>query len=195
MRSPKPLPSVEYLRECFEYDPETGTLIWKTRLREHFTTLGAWRTFNGQFAGREAGTINHFGYFILALTVDGVCRRFRAHRVAWAVAMGTWPPDQLDHVNGNPRDNRLENLRVGTHVENMQNLKLRKVNTSGFMGVSWHRLTEKWRARIWVGGRGYHLGLFPTPELAYEAYLEAKLRLHTFNPVPRGSLSGIVRAA
>lgn len=191
----KPLPSVEYLRECFEYSPETGALIWKERPRAHFALDVGWRIFNAKFAGREAGYLSSKGHFDLGLTVGGVHLRFLSHRVALAMSTGSEPPDEVDHINGNPRDNRLENLRVGTHAENGQNLKLAKNNTSGYMGVWFHKLRRKWAATIHAGGRKYHLGLFPTPELAHEAYLGAKRRLHTFNPVPRQASSGIVRAA
>jgi hypothetical protein len=78
------------------------------------------------------------------------------------------------------------NLRVGTHGENSQNLKLYKNNTSGFTGVTFSKW-GKWRAEIWVSGRAYHLGYFDTPELAYAAYLEGKRRLHAFQPTPRAA--------
>jgi hypothetical protein len=99
----------------------------------------------------------------------------RAHRVAWALARGAWPKDEIDHKNGVASDNRLENLREATHVETGQNRPRRTAsNTSGLSGVYWHRGSHKWRARIRVGGRHHSLGLHHTREAAYAAYLKCK---------------------
>lgn len=77
-----------------------------------------------------------------------------------------WP--YVDHINGNGLDNRRSNLRPATHVENMQNMKIRSGNRSGFKGVS--RALGKWRARIRLDGRQRHLGCFTTREAAARAY-------------------------
>ena len=100
---------------------------------------------------------------------------------------GVWPVKEIDHINGNPSDNRWVNLREGTRGEQLQNQKLGKRNTSGLMGVSPDKLRGKWCACIQVGGRRYHLGRFSASEAAHAAYLEAKARLHPFQPVPRAA--------
>lgn len=106
-RLPQDLPSVEYLRECFDYDPETGILTWKERPRSHFSTDAGHKTFNSQVAGTPVRKKERDGYLTL-----GINKRFlRAHRVAWAIYYGQWPTDQLDHINLNKSDNRIVNLK------------------------------------------------------------------------------------
>ena len=85
--------------------------------------------------------------------------------------------ESVDHVNGNPLDNRKENLRVCTMSQNLANQKLRKDSTSGFKGVSKNQSkTNPWRAYInrkdGKKTKQYHLGLFKTPEEAARAYNE-----------------------
>jgi hypothetical protein len=103
---------------------------------------------------------------------------------------GAWPAAEIDHVNGDPADNRLKNLRESTHAESGQNRPRRSVsNTSGLSGVNWHKQARKWRARIGVGGRRYSLGVFADRGAAIAVYLQAKERFHLFHPVPREETS------
>lgn len=66
----------------------------------------------------------------------------------------------IDHINGNPLDNRKINLRVCSHRENCMNQKKCKGNTSGTPGVSWYKNTGKWKVQIVVKGHHIHLGYF-----------------------------------
>lgn len=84
----------------------------------------------------------------------------------------------VDHINGNGLDNRRENIRLATPSENMRNRGPNCRNTSGFKGVSFHKLTAKWESRIWSEGKQVVLGYFDTPELAHDAYVEAARRYH-----------------
>lgn len=103
------------------------------------------------------------------------------------MAYGAWPDGEIDHINGDRKDNRLENLRLATSSENKQNIGLKSNNRSGFTGVSWFAAAKKWRADITIAGKMRHLGRFDTPEAAAEAYAKAKAELHTFNPVARAA--------
>lgn len=158
----------ERLRELLHYDPETGVFTWR---------VGGRRARLGE----AAGCVETCGY--LRITIDG--RQYYAHRLAWLYVTGAWPADQLDHRDGDRTNNRFDNLREATHAENGQNRTTQKNNTSGFAGVHWHLGDRRWHARIRVGGRRVHLGSFDTPEEAHAAYIEAKARLHDFQPVPR----------
>lgn len=101
-----------------------------------------------------------------------------AHRVAWAFNYGQ-PDEDIDHIDGNPSNNKLENLRSVKHIHNQQNLlKARKDNKSGFLGVAYHSQTGRYTAQIWINKKKKHIGIFKTPELAHEAYLKAKRELH-----------------
>ena len=101
--------------------------------------------------------------------------------------MGVWPTNEIDHVNRVRDDNRLTNLREATDAEQSWNRNKPAHNTSGFVGVSWHKGAKKWGAYIGSGGSGLYLGYFPTSELASAAYLEAKARLHKFRSLPRAA--------
>ena len=98
----------------------------------------------------------------------------RMHRVVCNA-----PPEMVvDHINGDGLDNRRANLRVCTQAENVRNAKPRKGATSRFKGVSWHKTTRKWQARITSGGTLIHLGLFTTEEKAHDAYCNASEKYH-----------------
>lgn len=157
------------LRELLVYEPDTGLFRWRARRR-------------GYKVGAIAGSRQNRGYW--KIRVDG--SDYLAHRLAWLYEHGSWPVDQIDHINGVRDDNRLSNLRAATIAENNQNAALRSDNCSGFTGVGFHRRAGKFRARIVPpGGKEVHLGLYETAEEAHAAYLAARAGLHPFQPVPR----------
>lgn len=81
--------------------------------------------------------------------------------------------EEVDHVDGNPLNNRRSNLRLANRVQNAANQPKRRNNSSGFKGVSYHRKANKWVARIQIYGKDKYLGLFATAELAHDAYCKA----------------------
>lgn len=82
--------------------------------------------------------------------------------------------EEVDHINGKPNDNRVENLRITTHAENMKNVKLPNNNTSGFKGVYYSKRERKWKAMIRVNKQQRHLGTFDTKEEAIIARQNAE---------------------
>jgi hypothetical protein len=171
---------IDYLRECLDYDPLTGILTWKHRPREHFADDWQYRRWSERFAERKTGFPTGTGHLKVCITIDGKANYIKVHRAAWALMTGTWPKDEIDHVNRRGADNRWVNLREATNAENSQNRKIASSNASGFCGVSWYKKASKWGAKIKVGHHDHFLGLFTTPEAAHTAYLEAKTRLHPF---------------
>ena len=161
----------ERLKEALHYDPETGI----------FTRLV--RTTNSVRIGDVAGTLHHTGY--RRIWFDE--KNYLSHRLAWLYMMGEWPQADIDHVNGVRDDNRFVNLREATGSQNQHNRKLNHNNACGYMGVSWYKVTRKWRAHIMVAVRTKHLGYFTSPEDAYAAYCAAKSQLHEFNPIVRAA--------
>ena len=143
-------PSIERLREALSYSPDTGKFHWKVAAGSRAKP------------GDEAGSIDAVtGYLIIG--IDGTLQL--GHRLAWAIHHGRWPDDEVDHENRIRSDNRMVNLREATHAQNMKNRNTPKNNTSGLMGVSWHKRAGKWRATL--GQK--HLGLFDDPAEACAA--------------------------
>jgi hypothetical protein len=158
-----------YARAILEYDPQTGFIKWKPRPVERFATEGACKTWNTRFAGKAAGALLKTGFKSIA--VDEI--KYMAHRLAWLVHYGEWAAQDIDHVNGCPSDNRVENLRLASVSQNQANSRRPCHNTSGYKGVSWHRQSRRWRAAIVVSKRQISLGLFTTAEAAHAAYAAA----------------------
>jgi hypothetical protein len=156
------------VRELLHYDPEMGVFTWRERDQQWFGSDGACKAWNEQFAGKQ----NSGGHRQIRI----LGRAYLVHRLAWLYQTGAWPPDEIDHINRNPKDNRWSNLRLASHAENQRNTNARANNTSGFKGVS--RNYEKWVAQIRVDGKRMHLGTFMTPEGASLAYRWAAERYH-----------------
>lgn len=153
-------------KELLNYCPETGVFTWKVRRRY------------GVNAGDVAGYKNPRGY--TTLTIDNGC--YRAHRVAWAMHYGTWPTLELDHIDGNRSNNCIANLREVSRSTNGQNQrKPMAKGSSGFLGVSYSKECQKYRAGIYVNKKTISLGFFSTAEQAHAAYVNAKRQLHEGN--------------
>lgn len=145
------------------YDPETGI----------FTSTV---TKRGRPAGRVMGGRDKNGYVILK--IDGVV--IKAHRLAWFIVYGALPAGFIDHINGDPSDNRISNLRdVSRRANNLNSWTPRSDNRrSGLIGVSKiSGRSKRWAARVTDDGQRIHLGSFATPEEAHTAYLAAKQRI------------------
>lgn len=82
----------------------------------------------------------------------------------------------VDHINGNPLDNRKCNLRIVSNSINIQNTGPSIDNPLNLKGVSLHKSTGKYRARIYVNYKEIHLGLFDSPEKAAKAYNLAAIK-------------------
>lgn len=128
----------------------------------------------GVKAGDRAGAMCPAGYW--NVTVFGV--RIRAHRVVFALVHGRWPEGEVDHINGDPSDNRPENLREASSFQNRQNGKIRAHNTSGHKGVCYDMQTGRWTVRVRAFGRVHWLGRHDDAELAGLIYQEAARKLH-----------------
>lgn len=147
--------TAERVREALDYNPHTGEFLWKIR------------PSNRVVVGRVAGCQRKDGYVLIRL--DGELHL--AHRLAWLHVHGTLPETVIDHKDTCPWHNWIENLRDVPQKVNLANeRKPRKRNTSGYLGVS-KTPAGKWVAQF---GHGGYLGLFGTPEEAYEKYLSAK---------------------
>lgn len=152
--------NIEELKERLSYNPDTGV----------FTHLV------GNFKGRTAGCSDK-GYIKIGLTTNGKHLQVHAHRLAWVFVHGVLPTREIDHINGNPSDNRICNLRDVSRQVNGQNLsKPFAGNRTGILGVSQRR--GRYCSAIKANGKSIFLGDFNTAEEARDAYLRAKRRYH-----------------
>ena len=158
-RKYNPLPPQGVLKDWFDYDPESGTFIWKKR------------PANCVHIGQVAGTLEGRGYWQMRVPGFGM---FKASRLAWMYIYGNDPDDlQIDHSDGNKLNNAISNLRLATNAENGRNRGVASNNRSGLKGVRLRVGTRKWEARIRVNGVEIYLGLHSTAESAHAAYCKA----------------------
>ena len=166
----KHFPPIQYLHECFDYDPCTGLFLWRKRPSEHFERERYHRAWNARFAGAPAFTqLTRNGYLVGRVSFDDKQVRMLAHRVAWALMTGAHPSAQIDHRNRDKADNRWSNLREAVNAENGWNTRGRdKVLPRG---VS--RNGKNFAAGIWNYGKYTYIGTFQSPEDAGAAWRKA----------------------
>lgn len=169
-------PTIEQLREAFDYDPATGVLTWRVRPRHHFATEHGQNIFNAQNAGRAIFSLNH-GYVRTTVTIDGRRHCLYVHRVAWALMHGEWPEADIDHRDLDTGNNRASNLRAATPQQNFANCAPRRHSKLGIKGV---RVTPfgRFTARIRIARKEIHLGTFDSMEGAIESFRAASIAAH-----------------
>lgn len=147
---------IAFLRSVLEY--RDGRLFWTARIDRRGRTS----------PGKQAGSFHKStGY----MTVSVGRRNWGIHRVVWLLHHDSLP-DQIDHINGDPTDNRIENLRIASVGDNARNRRGRR-NSSGHIGVCWNKAISKWQAQIKFKGRSLYLGLFERLEDAVETRRKA----------------------
>lgn len=155
------------LHRIFDYDLHTGNLIWRHR-------DDVAKQINSRCVGKIAGTKKP-GEIQVCVLHNGTQRLLRAHRVVWALVTGEWPRGDLDHRNGNPHDNRFENLRLATSSDNRCNIR-RVRSATGLRGV--HRSSSgSYYASAKKHGEMVRIGPFKLPQDAAAAYDELASRL------------------
>lgn len=145
------------VHELFDYR-EDGVLLWKqTRGCSLKGNVAGWKMPNGYFNAQ----------------VDK--KNYGIHRLIFMWHYGYFPKE-VDHVDNNPSNNKIENLREANRTNNCQNTRIRKTNKSGCKGVSWFKKYSKWIAQIQVNKKKMNLGYFDDPKEAAEAYKEAAIK-------------------
>lgn len=156
--------TADMVRPLLQYDPETGVFRWRAR------------RCGRALEGAIAGTFHGRGYRHIK-----VCgKRLSEHRLAFLLMTGAWPQHDVDHINGEPADNRWRNLRDVPAALNMQNQRhaQKSKRTGHLLGAHWHKRIGKWQATITVVRKKLHIGYFATEYEAHEAYVQAKRRVH-----------------
>lgn len=147
--------------------PENGEIYWASRKKR-------------VDAGQEAGVVKDNGYRVICIDQ----RKYRAHHLVWVWVHGKWPKAEIDHINGNRDDNRIENLREASVAQNRTNKRIQSNNKSGFKWVSFVPKAKRWRAEIRKNRRRIYSSFHSSAEEAYEAACIAAKGLHGpfFNP-------------
>lgn len=166
----KILPPVKLIRQLLDYDAATGNLTWLER-----SWLGA-ASWNARYAGKRAFTArNKKGYYIGQLNATP----YLAHRLIWKHVTGE-EPNVIDHIDGNPANNRFENLRSVDVATNSKNRKLRNDCPHEVSGIQYTNTPNRpWKASIGVNRVNIYIGAFKTKEEAIAARLQAE-KLHGF---------------
>ena len=176
--------TVAYARSILSYDSKTGLLTWKERTIEMFEDDEYWSAdtkclqWNANYASKIAGSTT--GKYSRVRIKN---KRIGCHRVIWAIVFGYWPSNEIDHKDGNKKNNKLRNLREATDKQNAQNIGMRKGKNS--IGIYWNKVKNKWTAEIGIDYKSIRIGHFENKQDAQNAYLDAKKKLHAFQPVPR----------
>ena len=155
----------DLVRSLFFY--RDGNLYWK---KQTANNLKAGSKAGGLFDGgeRSGGKRYKVGY-------DK--KIYRMHRLIYLMHHNTLPK-YIDHIDGNPLNNRIENLREATLSQNAWNMKLSKRNKSGVKGVLWDKTNNRWYARCMANKKRYHVGYFKDLEDAKMAIKQLREKLH-----------------
>ena len=175
--------TAEIARELLTYNPDTGKLFWKERPSKYFKNPNYTKSWNIKYAGKEALTAIAFRKSGQIARLEGrvLNKSYYTHRIAWLMYYGEWPKNQIDHINQDPTDNRIENLRDVTHAENHKNKTLQTNNTTGYVGVYFYKSRNKYTAEARVNGVRKHLGYYDTVEEAAAVRAVASIN-YNFHP-------------
>lgn len=149
--------------EFFKYDPETGKLFWAAVPNNRIKL------------GDEAGYVNG-GTGYIHVKVSGI--NTMAHRLIWDMhnpddLLG--PNDEIDHIDHDKLNNRLDNLRKVYCAINQRNRPMHRDNTSGVTGVCWYKRHQCWRVQIRAYGKPKHIGYFKDFNAAVSARKAAEV--------------------
>ena len=151
----------EEVKRLLHYDKDTGIFVWTE--------------FAGQkVRGKVAGTTTWNGY----VRINHYGKSYAAHRLAWLYMTGDIGDFVIDHIDGNPSNNKFENLRKSSMSQNQFNSKKSKANSSGIKGVYLHKPSGKWQASIRVNGELIYLGLHDDKFTAQKVRRDACIKYH-----------------
>lgn len=156
----KAAPTKRQIEEMLSYCSETGLLYWRVNSRRYKEN-------------NPAGKMCERGY--VRVSIEGI--KYPAHQIIWLLIYGEWPHMDIDHIDGNRSNNSICNLRLATKAQNNANACLRKDNSSGYKGVSYHKSNKRYRAEIRHDGKRKLIGYFKTAQEASDAYCKEAIKL------------------
>ena len=151
----------ELLHDILNYDPSTGIFSRKKSF-SNASKMG--KPLGGNKPRHKVIRINNKAY--------------GAHRLAWLYVYGKWPNGYVDHINGDPTDNRISNLRDSTQSQNLCNSKLPVTNKTGVKGVSWDSERKQWFAKLNYRKKQYPLGRYDDFDVACQVVMQKRLEIH-----------------
>jgi hypothetical protein len=164
-------PEQSFLQECFDYDPDSGSVFWKSRPESHFKNLSIAKMWNTRFSGLEITGSDPLKYIAVKISD----KTYPLHRVLFKLHYGIEPKEFLLHENFNRTDNRIDNF-VNSDTKKPPNRRMKpSTNTSGLLGAVYRKASKKWTASITINGIDTHLGTFDTAEEANQAYINATI--------------------
>lgn len=150
--------TINELKDVFEY--QNGELFWKINV-------------GNKKIGNKAGTKTALGY----IKVTYLKKSYLVHRIIFAIQNG-FMPEFIDHVDGNPSNNLISNLREATKKQNGYNRKLNLNNKSGIKGIAWHKKSKKWQVSIKFDGKQKYLGCYKSIEIAKNVMELSRIEHH-----------------
>ncbi|HCQ2951016.1 TPA: HNH endonuclease [Escherichia coli] len=145
--------SQSYFNSLYIYNPKTGVILNRWNRKENTTKFKN-------------------GYIKLSLGNE----QWLAHRVAWIIHFGSIPEGmEVDHINHDKADNRIDNLRIVSHSKNMKNVKLKKSNKTGFCGVHLDTVSGKFIAKVKINGVTHTVGRFHNAKDAGDAAMRFRI--------------------
>jgi hypothetical protein len=151
------------LKKWLWYDQETGVFLWKI---SPVAKIKPWQC---------AGKITRTGYVRIGLQK----KTYAAHRLAWLYVYGFYPENYIDHIDGNPKNNQIKNLRTATNKQNQENQKQNAKNTTGYRGVTFNKKANKYQVQIGHNGKLIYCGLFDTVDEAADFAKAKRKSLYT----------------
>lgn len=181
--------SQDYLKKIMNYNPLTGVFTWLERPVELFNPGKSQRricnTWNSRYANKNAGHIwtpkeAKTSYLSICFSLNGKTNLYLAHRLAILFTDGNFPAESVDHIDGNGLNNARINLREVTALENHKNYPMSSNNTSGCVGVCWHKRDQKWMVSICINEKRIHGGCFADKEdaIARRKKMEIEYNFH-----------------
>ena len=154
----------QQLKTQVHYNPRTG--IFKRTVKTSKANIGD-----------EITRKTNRGY--IQFSVLG--KLYSGHRLAWLYEHGKFPKNQIDHINHDRIDNRIDNLREATNAENHKNRTMQSNNTSGYNGVYWREDRRRWYVSITIDQKTKHIGYFKAKDDAVSARKEAEKKYNFYN--------------
>ena len=139
--------SAELIRSLYVYDSDTGNLIWR---------MSPFRS--KRKAGDIAGSYKKNGRWEVKVGGRGVLRS----RIVWLYHHGSLPNAEIDHINRDASDDRIENLREATRSQQLVNRRLMGHNSCGFHSIYLNKKTGLWAVRISINGKRKRFGSYRT---------------------------------